>query len=58
MLCCLVCFRGRDKNGVEERERVGGDEREMINKWIVLKNKKWNVWWVVKWYGKIDKVIF
>ena len=58
LLYCLVYFSGKNRNEVEERERVGEDEREMINKWIVLKNKKWNVWWVVKWYSKIDKVIF
>ena len=57
--CCVVWFVSKEEiKTVEERESVGEDEREMINKWIVLKNKKWNVWCVIKWYIKIDKIIF
>ena len=40
MLLCLVCFRGRDSNKEEERERVLEEERETINKWW------W--WWAVE----------
>ena len=29
LLCCLVCFKGRDKNGMEEKERAGEEKREM-----------------------------
>ena len=34
LLYYLVYFRGKNRNGVEERERVGEEERETINKLI------------------------
>ena len=34
LLYCLVYFSGKNRNEVEERERVGEEEREMINKLI------------------------
>ena len=34
LLYCLVYFSGKNGNEVEERERVGEEEREMINKLI------------------------
>ena len=39
----LVCFKGWDRKGVEERERVGRKGEKWINKWIELKNKNGNV---------------
>ena len=26
--------------------------------WIVCKNKNWDVGWILKWIGKIDKIVF
>ena len=54
MVFYLVCFKGRDRKRVEEKERIGEEERE----WIGLKNKNWDIKWVVKWNIKIDKIVF
>ena len=26
--------------------------------WVLYKNKNWDIGWVVKWIGKIDKIVF
>ena len=31
LMCCLDCFRGRDRNRVEQRESVIEEERETLS---------------------------
>ena len=62
----LVLIVGEERERVRKKERDGEEEREIENEmnknWIVfgwdVKNKNWDVGWVVKWYCKIDKVVF
>ena len=45
----------------EEKKWVGGKWERIVLLlfyWIVCKNKNWNVGWVVKWVGKINKIVF
>ena len=39
---------------MRERER----EYSLLFYWVVCKNKNWNVGCIVRWVGKIDKVMF
>ena len=54
----MVCFKGRDRKVVKEKERVGRKREKWINKSIGLKNKNGNVEWVVKLDCKIYKITF
>ena len=39
LMCCLDCFRGRDRNRVEQRESVEEEERETFELWcLILEN--------------------
>ena len=52
----------------EEKRRVGEKRQKkflfyfimefILFYWVVCTNKNWNVRWVVKWIGKIDKLMF
>ena len=42
----------------EEKKMSGGKWERIVFYWVVCKNKNWDVWWVVKWVGKLDKIVF
>ena len=46
------------KKKVVERERHSDKIKIILFKWSCKKNRMFDVWWIVKWYVKIDKVGF